>query len=120
LRADHAWSYRFAEDKIGELFLRERRIKMGKPPDYNLSILNVETQQRNHSCGAAWNNDDGSIQITLNYGIVLRSDEAIRIRLFPNDRKHPAKSKSKPEYKDEYAYGNDKICIRSRDDDIPF
>ena len=83
---------------------------MGKPPDYNLSILNVDTQQRNHSCGAAWNNDDGSIQITLNYGIVLRSDEAIRIRLFPNDRKPISDKKPKNQY------------YRSEldDDDIPF
>jgi hypothetical protein len=86
---------------------------MGKPPDYNLSILNVKTQQRNHSCGAAWNNDDGSIQITLNYGIVLRSDEAIRIRLFPNDRK--LQSNLKP-----HKPAGSIIRVDSLDDDIPF
>ncbi len=57
----------------------------GRKPDYNLQVMNKETDKRG-TAGAAWENDDGSISISLNACIVLTDSPALEIRLFPNTK----------------------------------
>jgi hypothetical protein len=58
-------------------------------PDYNISMLNTVTDQKNNYCGGGWVKPDGSIAITLNLGVVLTSDYNIAIRMFPVDKERP-------------------------------
>lgn len=54
----------------------------GNVPDWTLSAMDPDNICKG-KCGAAWNNDDGSISIKLNPFVVLEAVDGLRIRLFP-------------------------------------
>lgn len=54
----------------------------GDTPDYSISLLNKETDQRAY-VGVAWLKEEGRISIKLNLGTVLTSDPNLIITLFP-------------------------------------
>ncbi len=54
----------------------------GRKPDYNVSVLNKATEQRG-PVGVGWLNEDGSISISLNMCVILRSDPDLVINVFP-------------------------------------
>ena len=68
----------------------------GRQPDYDLSALNKETEERGR-IGAAWANDDGTISIKLNAFVVLRDAKDTVITLFPRDKDRATKRKSRDE-----------------------
>lgn len=57
----------------------------GRKPDWTISALNPKTGVKG-KVGAAWNNDDGTLQLKLNSFIVLQGSEELLIRLFPAER----------------------------------
>lgn len=65
-------------------------------PDWNLSVLDTDTQEKGQ-IGVAWTNDDGSIGIKLNPWTQLQSKKSLQIRLFKNTG---AKTSSKPQRND--------------------
>ena len=69
---------------------------MSRPPDWNLhAILPSPVESKNDArgkVGAAWNNEDGSISITLNLAVVLDERSIASLRLFPNTPRAPRDS----------------------------
>ncbi len=61
---------------------------MSKPrkPDYLLKAMNKTTGEKTGRIGAAWNNEDGSINIVLDLCVQLSGDKDIELRLFPNSK----------------------------------
>jgi hypothetical protein len=55
----------------------------GRSPDYILSILDKETDERGR-VGVAWNNPSGSIGIVLNTRVVITANKNLVLTLFPN------------------------------------
>lgn len=55
----------------------------GRSPDYNLGALDRESGLKG-KVGAAWKNEDGTINIKLNPFVALRS--GLSLTLFPADR----------------------------------
>lgn len=80
---------------------------MGKSPDFNITCLHKGSQDRNNNLGVAWKQEDGSLRLKLNPGVVLSYDPDILIALFPNNRPLSAPKRAKP-------------VPDSADNDIPF
>lgn len=57
---------------------------MGRKPDYTLKLMVKDGEARTNRAGVAWENSSGTIQITLDPGIVLDWRDDIYITLFPN------------------------------------
>ena len=58
---------------------------MSRTPDWNVNVLNKDTEVRG-KVGAAWNNPDGSISIVLNPCVVITETPDLVIRLFPREK----------------------------------
>lgn len=67
-----------------------------RQPDYDLAVLNRETEQKGR-VGAAWLNPDGSISIRLNPMVVLDSRPELVITLFKR-QPHPTKKSAGSNY----------------------
>lgn len=69
---------------------------MARQPDWNLhAILPSPVESKNDArgkVGAAWNNEDGSISISLNLAVVLDERSIVSLRLFPNTPRSPRDS----------------------------
>jgi hypothetical protein len=72
-----------------------------RKPDYILSYLNKDTQEKGR-LGQAWLNADKSISIQLNPKVWIEQNKNEALRLFPND--YTETTKRKPSYK-EKTYG---------------
>lgn len=57
----------------------------GRKPDYSVSALNPKTNLKG-KVGAAWTNDDGSLQLKLDPFVVLKGEDDLLIRLFPTEK----------------------------------
>lgn len=51
-------------------------------PDFNLSVLDRETEYKGY-IGVAWKMPDGSISIKLNPYVVINNDRPLLVKLFP-------------------------------------
>jgi len=56
----------------------------GRTPDFVLKALNKETDKKG-KVGAAWENDDRSVSISLDPFVVLSGQDSIVLTLFPWD-----------------------------------
>lgn len=63
---------------------KKGRIPKGRQPDYKLSALNKQTEERGN-IGVAWLAENGRISIKLNSFIVLSASPDLVISLFPFD-----------------------------------
>jgi len=70
----------------------------GRKPDYRVGVKTKQGAGKSGqgTIGAAWKEDDGTISIVLNPCVVLRFEDDVVIRLFPNDyvpraRREPTK-----------------------------
>lgn len=79
----------------------------GRPPDWNLAILDADTQEK-AQIGVAWTNDDGSIGVKLNPFTQITAKKSLQIRLFKN-------TGAKPVHKQRIYE-----APHNPDDDIPF
>ena len=61
---------------------------MARRPDYELSALNKDTNEKN-KVGAAWVNENGTISIKLNAFIKLEASTALVLTLFPPKQQTP-------------------------------
>jgi hypothetical protein len=68
----------------------------GRSPDYRLKLYDRDLK-KGGDAGAAWVNEDGSISITLNIGIVLQERDGLSINLFKNEPYDPAKRRRRDE-----------------------
>jgi hypothetical protein len=67
---------------------------MSKKPDFNLCVQPVGVSGAWHHVGAAWLADNGNgMVVKLDWGVNLRWDDQLSIRLFRNE---PKPSKEKP------------------------
>ena len=57
----------------------------GRKPEWSISALNPKTGIKG-TIGAAWNNDDGTIQLKINPFVILNGADELQIRLFHADR----------------------------------
>lgn len=59
----------------------------GRKPDYRVGVKTRQSASKSGqgTIGAAWKEDDGTISIVLNPCVVLRFEDDVVIRLFPND-----------------------------------
>ena len=94
----------------------ETRRKKG---DYRVAALNKGTDAKT-VVGRAWKKDDGTIQIVLDYFVVLHGGKELLLTLFPNDpdvdryasksssagsrRPVPATAGTKPDFNDEIPF----------------
>ncbi len=73
---------------------------MARSPDFNLSAWRTadstgrEIVQKG-KVGAAWVNDDGTIDISLNTCVVLSAADGFKLTLYPNDDSYIPKKKKK-------------------------
>lgn len=67
-----------------------------RPPDFNISAMDTETQTKNNSIGVAllsfWKQEDGSIAVKLNDYVVLTGKKSLAIRLWPNNKLKPRRT----------------------------
>lgn len=59
---------------------------MSRKPDYTLGAMNKTTDEKNHSAGGAWLNENGTISITLDPFITLTASKSLVLTLFPRDK----------------------------------
>jgi hypothetical protein len=62
---------------------------LGRKPDYRLSAMNKDTDEKGR-VGAAWKNEDGTISVVLDPFITLTSSKDLILNLFPE--KQPKQS----------------------------
>lgn len=55
-------------------------------PDYNLTIYDKRDESRCNNAGAGWIQDNGSISIMLNPGIMLTRNKNLYITLFKTEK----------------------------------
>lgn len=78
----------------------------GDIPDYHVHAMDKAYESFKARVGAAWINDDGSINITLSPFVKLEASPSLTIRLFPNNPSRPPATKV--------------VRTNESDDDIPF
>lgn len=88
---------------------------MARQPDYKLSLFDKHTERKNPEAGAAWLNDNGSINIQLNLGVVINSSADLVVTLWLRDDKKPVAAKKTSTRR--YSSGKE---VTSHDDSIPF
>jgi hypothetical protein len=66
----------------------------GRQPNYSVGALNRETDEKNPKVGAAWSNDDGSIDVQINDFIIIYGGKSTYLRLFPRGKPQSPKPKS--------------------------
>lgn len=64
----------------------------GRAPDYKLTALDKDSNDRNYHVGVAWKQQNGSIRIKLNPCTKLEYDPGMVISLWPSDAT-PSKGK---------------------------
>lgn len=60
-----------------------------RPPDYNVSALNKNTEVKGN-VGVAWKQSDGTIRVKINAFVVLEGGEPLVLTLFPNNGSKPS------------------------------
>lgn len=55
---------------------------MKRKPDYKLRLRDRDTKSTSPRSGVGWKNDDGSISLQLDIGVVIRWDDPVNITLF--------------------------------------
>lgn len=58
----------------------------GRKPDFRVGVMNKQTDVKNNSAGAAWQNPDGTINVYLEGFMVLHTSRDLIITLFPNKK----------------------------------
>jgi len=86
----------------------------GRKPDYSVGALNRDTDEKNSKVGAAWRNDDGSIDVQINDFIVIRGSKTTYLRLFPSQDRSQARLLQTPQEE------NKAYTTKNLQDDIPF
>lgn len=81
----------------------------GRQPDYKLTALDKDSNDRNYYVGVAWKQQNGSISIKLNPCTKIEYDPGMVITLWPADA-NPAKASKSSKIGESSDY----------DDDIPF
>ena len=87
----------------------------GRKPDYSVGALNRDTDEKNPKVGAAWCNDDGSIDININDFVVIRGSKATYLRLFPYRERSASVPPPTPQEEPKQPY-----TTKDLQDDIPF
>lgn len=59
----------------------------GRRPDYRVAIMDKNTDEKNHSAGGAWTNDDGSISVRLEGFLQITTTKGFLMTLFPTKEK---------------------------------
>lgn len=88
-----------------------------RKPDYDLSALS-NTNDIRGKVGAAWINDDGSINIKLNPFVVLNSHDNLQLRLFPYRSAEDWDKRRKEQ--EEKSAATPSRANENFEDDIPF
>ena len=58
----------------------------GRKPHFRLKAYDRE-EKRGSYCGVGWNNDDGSVTISLDHCVVIKRDPRIALTLWPINEK---------------------------------